>query len=185
LCKIFSLSFRPSIPGHFSPMLPRLFTLPLLMLLALSACSSPTPPAHTEHTTLAAITISDAWIRQPPPGAAVAGAYLRLRNSGTQAERLLNIETGAAERVEIHEMQMVSGMMQMREITGGLPLPAGETTALTPGGLHLMLIAPKQELTAGKEVEMVLSFEHAPEQTVVFQVRSLMDAETTHGHHGH
>jgi len=166
-------------------MLPRLFTLLLLMLLALVACSSKTPPAPTEQPAPAAITISNAWIRQPPPGAAVAGAYLRLHNPGTHADRLLNIETGAAERVEIHEMQMAFGMMQMREITGGLPLPAGETTELSPGGLHLMLIAPKLELTAGDEVGMNLTFEHAPAQTVVFQVRSLMDDETTHRHHGH
>jgi len=164
-------------------MLPRLFALPLLMLLALVACSSEAPPATTE--TNATITISDAWIRQPPPGAAVAGAYLRLHNPGPQADRLLNIDTSAAERVEIHEMQMTSGMMQMREITDGLPLPAGETTELSPGGLHLMLIAPKAKLTAGTEVEMRLNFEHTPAQTVTFQVRSLMDAETAHHHHVH
>jgi len=163
-------------------MLPRLFTLPLLMLLALVACSSEAPPANTEVDTTA-ITISDAWIRQPPPGAAVVGAYLRLHNPGAQTDRLLNIETSAAEKVEIHEMQMASGMMQMREITDGLPLPAGETTELSPGSLHLMLIAPKKELTASEEVRMTLRFEHAPVQTVTFQVRSLMDSDE--GHHAH
>jgi len=155
----------------------------LALVILIGACSSKTPPASE-----AGISISDAWVNQPPPGAAVAGAYLRLTNSGATADRLLAVDTPAAERVEIHEMQTVSGMMRMRELADGLPLPAGDTTHLTPGGLHLMLIAPTLELTAGDEVTMHLRFEHAPAQTVVFQVRSLMDAEDAHqhgGHHGH
>jgi len=161
----------------------------LLALLAPVACSSPTPSANTDtDTDTAAITISDAWVNQPPPGATVAGAYLRLHNPGAHADRLLKVETGAAERVDIHQMQTSAGMMQMREVEGGLALPAGETTHLAPGGLHLMLIAPKLELAVGEEVEMTLSFAHAPAQTVTFQVRSLMDSEEPpahEGHHGH
>jgi len=156
--------------------------LSLLALCVLAACAPDAP--HPEADT-AAITIRDAWVNQPPPGASVAAAYLRLTNPGTRADRLLKVDTTAAERVEIHQMQTVSGMMQMREVEGGLPLPAGDTTHLTPGGLHLMLIAPKVELTVGEEIPMHLTFEHTPAQTVVFQVRSLMDAEDSHAHEGH
>jgi len=163
--------------------------LPVLALFTLVACTPTAPPAE-QQAHAAAITISDAWVNQPPPGAAVAGAYLRLHNPGPGADRLLTVDTDAAQRVEIHDMNMVSGMMQMRAVEGGLPLPAGETTELAPGGLHLMLMAPNMELAAGDEVTMALSFEHAPAQTVIFQVRSLMDADDAHapmheGHHGH
>jgi len=69
----------------------------------------------------------------------------------------------------------------------GLALPAGETAHLAPGSLHLMLIAPKVEWAVGAEVEMHLRFEHAPMQTVAFQVRSLLetDAAPPHSHHAH
>jgi len=158
----------------------------LLVLLVFVVWLSAAQSANTK-ADHAVITISDAWIRQPPPGAAVAGAYLRLHNLGTHAERLLKVETTAAERVEIHQMQTASGMMQMREVEGGLVLSAGEVTHLAPGGLHLMLITPKV-LKAGEEVELILTFEHAPAQTVIFQVRSPVDAEhppAHEGHHGH
>jgi len=155
--------------------------LALLALLALTACSSEPAPVNNE-TDAAHITISDAWVNQPPPGAAVAGAYLRLANPGPNADRLLGVDTEAAERVEIHEMKTVSGMMQMRPLEHGLALPAGETTRLAPGGLHLMLIAPKRELSVGDEITMNLSFEHAPAQRALFQVRSRMDAEAAHTH---
>jgi len=167
-------------------LLSRLHLPCLLVLLALICACSPEAPPVSE----AGIVISDAWVNQPPPGATVAGAYLRLSNPGPNADRLLGVDTADAERVEIHEMRTVSGMMQMRELADGLPLPAGETTHLAPGGLHLMLIAPKVALTLGEEVTMHLTFEHAPAQTVVFQVRSLMDGRETstnahEGHHGH
>jgi len=184
-----ALSFSLDSPG-ISPMPSRLLNLlsPLrcLALLALTACSPATPPVHV-HNQIdpARITVSDAWINQPPPGAAVAGAYLRLANPGPDADRLLGVDTEAAERVEIHEMKTVSGMMQMRPLEHGLALPAGETVHLAPGGLHLMLIAPKMELTPGGEVSMNLTFEHAPAQTVMFQVRSLMETEDAHPHHQH
>jgi len=168
---------NPRILNVLSPFL-------CLALLALTACS-PDAPSASPQAEAASIAISDAWVNQPPPGAAVAGAYLRLTNPGTRVDRLLKVDTMAAERVEIHQMQTVSGMMQMREIEDGLPLPAGETTHLAPGGLHLMLIAPRAELTVGDEVEMTLSFKHAPAQTVVFQVRSLMDTDDAPAHEGH
>jgi len=166
------------------PLLPAHEPSPPERTLPISRPGAACPHRDTE-TEAATITISDAWVNQPPPGAAVAGAYLRLTNPGTRADRLLKVETTAAERVEIHQMQTVSGMMQMREVEGGLALPAGDTTHLAPGGLHLMLIAPKLELAVGGEVDMTLTFEHAPAQTVVFQVRSLMDADDAPAHEGH
>jgi len=163
-------------------MLPSRLHLPVLCAL-LAACSPSAPPASHSHEMETGLHISDAWINMPPPGAAVAGAYLSLTNHGAE-DRLLTVASTACERVEIHEMKMASGMMQMREITGGLALPANSTVSLTPGGLHLMLIAPNTTLEIGEQVEMHLTFEHARAQTVVFDVRSRMEADSLHGHAG-
>ena len=53
-------------------------------------------------------------------------------------------------------------MMMMRELREGLPLPAGETVALAPGGNHLMLLGVKEPLVAGDTVALTLTFEAAP-----------------------
>jgi len=180
---------------HMTPcpaMLPFDLRLPCFLLLtALTvACSpSPSPPPAAAAGDTASITLSHAWVRQPPPGATVAGAYLSLTNPGPRADRLLGVDSPAAERVEIHDMQVVSGMMQMRKLEQGLALPAGETTTLAPGGLHLMLIAPTAELGVGDTVTMTLTFEHAPAQTLDFEVQALVENddashEVHHGHHG-
>jgi len=180
------MSYFPAAIATMLPASLRILSLSALLLFT-AACSPETPPAPP-HADAATISINDAWIRQPPPGAAVAGAYLRLHNPGAQDDRLLAVETDAAERVEIHDMQMEAGLMKMREVKDGLRLPGGETTQLAPGGLHLMLMAPKAEWALGDEIAMQLTFEHAPAQTVVFQVRALMDADDStpqHGQHMH
>jgi len=156
-----------------------------LVGLMLAAGSAPISAAST------AITADAAWVRQPPPGAEVAGAYLRLHNPGSDDDRLLAVTTAAAERVEIHEMRMDEGIMRMRALAGGLPLPAGASVVLAPGGQHLMLIAPSAPLEVGATLMMTLAFEHAPELTVEFTVRPLVDADAVddapphHQHHHH
>ena len=39
--------------------------------------------------------------------------------------------------------------MQMRQVVGGLPIPAKGSMALKPGSYHVMLIGLKQPLTVG------------------------------------
>ena len=46
-------------------------------------------------------------------------------------------------------------MMRMRRIER-IAVNAGETTTLAPGGLHIMLIGLKSELTPGQTVELTL-----------------------------
>lgn len=117
------------------------------------------------------VTVSDAWIREVPAGGSVAGGYLVIANGGDSDDRLLSVESGHAARVEIHEMRYEDGMMRMRRLDDGLPLPAGERTALAPGGYHLMFIEPDRPFVAGEEVPATLRFAHAPAQEIVFEVR--------------
>jgi len=163
----------------------------LALLLAVCLPAGVSASTASAQDAPAAITAEAAWVRQPPPGAAVAGGYLRLHNPGPGDDRLLAVTTAAAERVEIHEMHMDDGVMRMRALEGGLPLPAGETVALAPGGWHLMLIAPSAPLEVGATLMMTLAFEHAPELTAEFTVRPLVDADAAddapppHHHHHH
>jgi len=66
---------------------------------------------------------------------------------------------------------MGAGMMEMRPVER-IPLPAGETVELKPGGLHIMLLDLAGPLTEGTTVTLTLEFERAPSQTVQAEVRS-------------
>lgn len=157
------------------------------LVLALAACQPGTPDAAEASAApdaAAGVTVSDAWIRETPPNAGVAGGYLVLRSGS--ADRLVAVETPAAASVEIHEMSHEGGMMRMRELADGLELPAGSDVALAPGGNHLMFIDPVEPVRAGQSIEATLRFEHAPAQTVTFEVRPLAgDAPAHDAHSGH
>ena len=51
-----------------------------------------------------------------------------------------------AVKVQIHEMTVVNGVMQMRAVTAGLQYPAGGSVTLKPGSYHVMLIGLKKPL---------------------------------------
>ena len=120
------------------------------------------------HGASTGLVLDKAWIRATPPNARVAGAFLTIENNGSSADRLLSVRTDAAVRVEMHEMKMQGEMMQMRELKDGLVLPAKQAVTLQPGGIHLMLIEPKQPIAEGQLVSLIFRFEKAGERTVHF-----------------
>ena len=139
--------------------------------LAIAACSQPTAePEAAPESTPAQVSATDAWCRPTAQGAGAAGCYVTL--TATADDRLTGAASPAGERVEIHTMSMDGGVMRMRELPDGLALPAGQAVALTPGAEHLMLMAPTAALNEGETVEITLSFQSAPAQTVTAQIKS-------------
>lgn len=120
----------------------------------------------------AAVKIADGWVRAPPRGAPTAAAYLTLTNPGRAPDRLLGATTPAAENAGVHSMSMVGGVMRMRALDAGLPLPGGASVRLQPGGDHLMLTGLKQPLTVGSRVALTLRFQRAGEVRVSLPVRA-------------
>ena len=108
------------------------------------------------------LEVEHAWARATPPGAAVGGGYLTIRNRGAAADRLVGVSSPASARVEIHEMAMEKDVMRMREVKG-VNVPAKKSVELKPGGFHLMLIELKSPLKAGDKVPVTLRFEKAGE----------------------
>lgn len=102
------------------------------------------------------LQISGAWVRPTPPGAEVGAAYATLRNTGDRPLQVLGVASDVSSTAEIHEMSMAGGVMQMRHLSEGLTLAAGQGTELAPGGTHLMLIGLKRPLVAGESVQLTL-----------------------------
>lgn len=130
----------------------RLLTL-ALAALTLSACS----PGNRDTVAGPTVQVSGAVCRPTPPGRKTTGCYLTL--TAAADDRLTGVASPVASRVQIHESRMESNMMMMRPLPDGLPLPAGETVPLAPGGNHLMLLGVKEPLVAGATVALTLSFE--------------------------
>lgn len=123
------------------------------------------PPAGA-----AGLEVSGAWIRLPPPGAGAAAAYLVLRNPGGTPEVLTGAESPAFGRVMMHRSVLQDGVARMRHVDE-LEIGPGRAVRFEPGGLHLMLMAPRRALRAGEAVELVLLFRGGARLPVRFPVR--------------
>lgn len=128
------------------------------------------PAVRAEETN---IVVTQTWIRATPGGSRVAGGYLVIENRGAVADKLLSASTGAARKIEIHEMAVTDGVMTMRPVEGGLPILAGSTVKFAPGGLHLMIVGLSAPLVRGDKVPVNLKFEKAGDIAVSFDVQAM------------
>ena len=108
------------------------------------------------------------------PGAPVGGGYLSIRNDGAADDALVavRVDPGIAGRAELHEMALQGDVMLMRQIEDGIPVPAGTTVELAPGGLHIMLMHLPGPLKEGTDFPATLVFEKAGEVEVRFEVEA-------------
>jgi periplasmic copper chaperone A len=139
-------------------------TLKLLMLPFILLASS----------AQAAVTISEAWVRENAPGQAVGAAYMTLKS--VDDSTLVFVESPTAGSVEIHSMTMNNNVMKMRKLEA-LPLKAGKAEKLAPGGFHLMLFDLKKPLKSGEKVDFKLCFKdkagNITHQLVTLPVKTL------------
>ena len=111
--------------------------------------------------TVGDIEISGGFTRATLPNAPVGGGYITIANTGSEDDTLIEVSSPVADEVQPHQMKMEGDVMKMSETHDGLPVPAGETVTLAPGGLHLMMMGLKQPLIEGEMVVMTLSFAKA------------------------
>src|SRR5262245_27838641 len=107
------------------------------------------------------INVGNPWTSATPRGAAVAGAYMTITNTGSAVDRLVGGTFALAGRFEVHSMEVEGGVARMRPVAGGLEIKPGQTVELKPGALHVMLMGLRQQLQAGQEVKGTLMFEKA------------------------
>jgi periplasmic copper chaperone A len=120
----------------------------------------------------ASIQIEQPWARATPGGATSGAVYMTIDNKSNAADLLTGAASDVATTVQIHEMKVAGGMMKMREIAGGLAIPANGSVSLKPGGYHVMLIGLKKPLKAGDTMQLTLTFEKAGKVAVSAPVKT-------------
>ena len=142
------------------------------------------------------LEVTGAWARTSPAVATAGAVYLTITNDGDADDALLaaDVDPSVAASVEIHETVAVEGDGMTTETTGmgdemssdttgmgggmmemqpvdEIPIPAGETVALEPGGYHVMLLDLAEPLEVGDTIDVTLTFEEADDMTVTAEVR--------------
>ena len=117
------------------------------------------------------------------PSAKAGGAYISVMNHG-HADRLLDVTSDVAKRVEIHEHKDVDGVMKMRQVKAGLEVPMHGEMIMAPGGYHVMLMGLKAPLVEGEAFDVTLVFEKAGEITVSVPIVNRATHQGGHSGHG-
>lgn len=137
----------------------RLGSLLAVASLALAGCGA-TADASSDDSAAPAgenVTITDGWVKAADSG--MSAAFGELTNSGSDDVTVVSATTEASSMIELHEtVENETGEAIMREIDGGLVIPAGSTLDLEPGGSHIMLMGLTDSLEAGEEVTFTLTF---------------------------
>jgi periplasmic copper chaperone A len=148
---------------------------PLALALAIGAAAPAS--AFAQEFQAGDIVIEKPWARATPKGAEVGGAYATIQSRGAAPDRLTGGSADFA-TVEVHETTSENGVSKMREVTGGLNIPAHGSVGLSPGGYHLMFTHLTHPLTKGERVKATLNFEHAGPVEVEFPVTGVGAAGT-------
>jgi copper(I)-binding protein len=147
------------------------------ILAAGLACLSVTAGAQPS------IHIVDAWARATPPGVENGAVYCKITNHGA-ADKLVGARSSVARNAEIHTSSSENGVVEMRHIEA-LPVGAGASVELAPGGTHVMLLGLAAPLAAGTKIALTLVFEAAGEIAVEVPVVDARAAPTAHEHEHH
>jgi len=125
-----------------------------ILFVALAAATL-AAPALAEAT----LGIDDARATVAYPGAPTGAAYFTLRNDGQPDDRLVGVTTDAAGSVMLHSnTETADGVMQMRPLADGMPLPDGGEIVFSPGGNHVMFMGLTPPWNDGDTIVFTLVF---------------------------
>ena len=146
------------------------------------APSAAIPCATASEFRLGAVQIAHPWARATIGKGRVGVPYMHLKNAGKNSDRLIGTKTPVAEHASLHTHIMDGDIMRMRPVDA-IPIPAGGTAVLEPGGLHIMLMRLNNKLKQGEKFPLTLIFETAGTVTVDVVVKSATAKSSKDMHH--
>lgn len=140
--------------------------------------STPTATATAAATPVAKVGSLELYepFGRGPAAPPVAGVFVQIKNTGSEADNLISASTSAelTDTVELHTTVMENGSAEMKPVDK-IEVAANGTTALAPGGFHIMLIDLKRALVVGETIDVTLKFEKAGEVTMSVPIVEYVD----------
>ncbi len=154
----------------------------ILSAVALAAMLA--TPALPHDYELGDLKLDHPWARATTTVARASGGFLSITNEGETDDTLIEARSDIAARLELHLTEDDDGVMRMREVEGGIPIPAGETVELRPGSFHVMFMGLENQLLEGESYPVTLVFENAGEIIVDFAAENRAGGMDHSGHGG-
>ncbi|MBA3909931.1 MAG: hypothetical protein C0524_08585 [Rhodobacter sp.] len=141
------------------------------LLAAALALTAPAAMA-CETVVVGDLTVENAWSKATIGAGRPGVFYVVITNTGSTDDALLGIASPVAGMPMLHETVIQDGVASMPHAMS-IPVPAGQSVQLSPGGYHGMLMGLTTALKEGDSFPVTLSFEKAGEVTVNVEVLSL------------
>jgi copper(I)-binding protein len=136
------------------------------LVFLLSACGTSAPVAASQN----GIEITRPFVNSAAVGDNSA-AYMSIKNTGAEADTLLNASCDAVMMMSFMNGSMDGGVATMSDVAT-IELPADSTVELKSGGYHIMLMDLKQELKEGTSISITLEFAKAGKITLEVPVKA-------------
>ena len=128
---------------------------------------------HGDHAEIhgTGVAVEGAFARANGASAKAGAAFIVNKNHSDEDDILIAAKTDVANIAELHtHIEDANGVMMMRPVEGGVPVPAHGEAVLKRGSDHVMMMGLKQSLTQGDNVTLILTFEKAGDITVEIPV---------------
>jgi len=155
------------------------------LVAALLALTAVVAPVMAHEYRVGDIEVIHPYAPPTPPGAPMAAGYLEIINHGTQDDRLVGGKVTFAHELQMHETTVEGDVSRMRQIEGGMLIPAGSTVKFEPLGKHLMFTDLAEPLVDGDRQSAVLTFEQAGDLEVEFAIEHAETGATDHENMDH
>ena len=120
---------------------------------------------------LGKLTIGHPWSPASHGAARTAAVYVTFVNDGAKSDRLLGVSSPVAAKASLHTNEKMGEVNHMHEMPG-IDIPAGKTTELKPGEMHIMLEGLQHPLKEGEMVPLTLKLENEGDVQVEAMVMS-------------
>ncbi len=136
----------------------------IVLVLLVTACTA-RPAAQ-----VGSIQVHTPWVKAAGANTDTA-AFMIIKNTGAQADRLVKAEFATANMVTLMTMTESNGKMAMTNVDA-IDIPAGGQVELKSGSFHVMLMGLSEELADGNSTTLTLTFEKAGAVTFTLPIKA-------------
>ena len=133
-----------------------------ILIVAITLATGYGTPCLASDAKIGTLSVNSAWARPSIGKRGNSAAYMVIKNAGPM-DRLISASSPQAGKVELHNHIRDGDIMRMRQVEGGVPVPAHGSVSLQPGSYHVMFIGLKTGFKEGDMVMVNLRFEKAGE----------------------
>lgn len=151
-----------------------------LAVLALAACGEePAEEVAVETPDCPpGIEVTGGWMSLAAVAGDPAAVYFTITNSNEDGAMIRAAEVLGTQSAMLHQMGTWNLQPSMDEVMQQ-DVPAGESVAFEPGGLHVMAMEPGEELAVGGETEVTLTFVRGDKCSFPVEIRAAGDTPSS------